>query len=106
MTIFHGRGIGSALMAALIDVADNWPDLKRLELTVYRITLQRSGFTASSVSRWRAPGAATLSATASTLTQLRWRGCDRDGGRGHDALTGEAPLGRLPECSVKPWPRA
>lgn len=32
---FHGRGIGAALMAALIDVADNWLDLKRLELTVY-----------------------------------------------------------------------
>jgi putative acetyltransferase len=32
---FHGRGIGSALMAVLIDVADNWLDLKRLELTVY-----------------------------------------------------------------------
>jgi len=32
---FHGRGIGSALMAALIDVADNWLDLKRIELAVY-----------------------------------------------------------------------
>jgi putative acetyltransferase len=32
---FHRRGIGSALMAALIDVADSWLDLKRLELTVY-----------------------------------------------------------------------
>jgi putative acetyltransferase len=32
---FHRRGIGSALMAALIDAADNWLDLKRLELTVY-----------------------------------------------------------------------
>jgi L-phenylalanine/L-methionine N-acetyltransferase len=32
---FHGRGIGTALMAALVDVADNWLDLKRLELTVY-----------------------------------------------------------------------
>jgi L-phenylalanine/L-methionine N-acetyltransferase len=32
---FHGRGIGTALMAMLIDVADNWLDLKRLELTVY-----------------------------------------------------------------------
>jgi putative acetyltransferase len=32
---FHGRGIGSALMAALIDVADNWLDLKRIELTVF-----------------------------------------------------------------------
>jgi L-phenylalanine/L-methionine N-acetyltransferase len=32
---FHQRGIGSALMAALIDAADNWLDLKRIELTVY-----------------------------------------------------------------------
>jgi L-phenylalanine/L-methionine N-acetyltransferase len=32
---FQRRGIGSALMAVLIDVADNWLDLKRLELTVY-----------------------------------------------------------------------
>ena len=32
---WHGRGIGTALMAALIDTADNWLDLKRLELTVW-----------------------------------------------------------------------
>jgi putative acetyltransferase len=32
---FQRRGIGSALTAALVDVADNWLDLKRLELTVY-----------------------------------------------------------------------
>ena len=32
---FAGRGIGTALMAALIDTADNWLDLKRLELTVW-----------------------------------------------------------------------
>jgi putative acetyltransferase len=32
---FHRRGIGTKLMAALIDTADNWLDLKRLELTVY-----------------------------------------------------------------------
>jgi L-phenylalanine/L-methionine N-acetyltransferase len=30
-----GRGIGSALTAALVDVADHWLSLKRLELTVY-----------------------------------------------------------------------
>lgn len=30
-----GRGIGTAFMAELIDIADNWLDLKRLELTVY-----------------------------------------------------------------------
>jgi len=32
---FHGRGIGSALIAALTDAADNWLALRRLELTVY-----------------------------------------------------------------------
>ncbi len=32
---FRGRGIGSALLAALIDLADNWLDLRRLELSVF-----------------------------------------------------------------------
>jgi putative acetyltransferase len=32
---FHRRGIGSALLATLLDVADNWLNLRRLELTVY-----------------------------------------------------------------------
>jgi putative acetyltransferase len=32
---FHGRGIGSTMLAALVDAADNWLDLKRLELRVY-----------------------------------------------------------------------
>ncbi len=32
---FHGHGIGSTLVAALIDAADNWLGLKRLELAVY-----------------------------------------------------------------------
>jgi putative acetyltransferase len=32
---FHGRGIGSALLAALVDTSDNWLDLRRLELGVY-----------------------------------------------------------------------
>lgn len=30
-----GRGIGTQIMAALIDIADNWRGLKRLELAVY-----------------------------------------------------------------------
>jgi putative acetyltransferase len=29
------RGIGSALLLAMIDLADNWLDLRRLELTVF-----------------------------------------------------------------------
>lgn len=31
----HGRGVGTALLAALIDLADNWYNLRRLELEVY-----------------------------------------------------------------------
>lgn len=31
----HGRGVGAALLAALIDLADNWYNLRRLELEVY-----------------------------------------------------------------------
>lgn len=32
---FHRRGIGSGLLATLVDVADNWLNLRRLELSVY-----------------------------------------------------------------------
>lgn len=32
---WQGRGVGSAMMAALLDTADNWLDLKRVDLTVY-----------------------------------------------------------------------
>ena len=32
---YQGRGIGTALMEAAIDMADNWLNLKRVELDVY-----------------------------------------------------------------------
>jgi L-phenylalanine/L-methionine N-acetyltransferase len=32
---FQGRGVGSALMAAALDLADNWLNLHRIELEVY-----------------------------------------------------------------------
>ena len=32
---YAGRGVGTALMAAVVDLADNWLNLKRLELSVY-----------------------------------------------------------------------
>jgi putative acetyltransferase len=32
---WHGKGIGSALMVAALDMADNWLQYTRLELTVY-----------------------------------------------------------------------
>jgi L-phenylalanine/L-methionine N-acetyltransferase len=32
---WQGKGVGSALLAAIIDLADNWLNVTRLELTVY-----------------------------------------------------------------------
>jgi len=32
---WHRRGIGTALMNAIVDIADNWLNYQRLELTVY-----------------------------------------------------------------------
>jgi putative acetyltransferase len=32
---YAGRGVGTALMAAVVDMADNWLQIKRLELSVY-----------------------------------------------------------------------
>lgn len=32
---FAGKGIGSRLLAALIDAADNWHDIRRIELNVF-----------------------------------------------------------------------
>jgi L-phenylalanine/L-methionine N-acetyltransferase len=32
---YQGRGVGSALLAAALDLADNWLGLERLELTVF-----------------------------------------------------------------------
>jgi putative acetyltransferase len=32
---FQGRGVGSALMMAIVDLADNWLGVRRIELTVY-----------------------------------------------------------------------
>ncbi len=32
---FQGQGVGSALMAAMLDLADRWLDLRRIELQMY-----------------------------------------------------------------------
>jgi putative acetyltransferase len=32
---FQGRGVGTALMMAMVDLADNWLGLRRIELEVY-----------------------------------------------------------------------
>lgn len=31
----QGRGVGSALLSAIVDLTDNWLNIKRIELTVY-----------------------------------------------------------------------
>ncbi len=47
---WQGRGIGSALMEAALDLADSWLDLRRIELTAYadnaagRALYERFGF--------------------------------------------------------------
>jgi putative acetyltransferase len=54
---FTRQGIGSALLGAIVDAADNWLDIKRLELTVFTdnaaaITLYRKfGFEEEGVLR-------------------------------------------------------
>lgn len=32
---FHGKGVGNRLMETLVDLADNWLLLKRIDLTVF-----------------------------------------------------------------------
>ena len=32
---YQGRGVGSALMAAMLELADNWLGLRRIELEVW-----------------------------------------------------------------------
>jgi putative acetyltransferase len=32
---FQGQGVGTALLAAILDLADNWLGLRRIELHVY-----------------------------------------------------------------------
>ena len=32
---FHGQGVGSALMTAMLELADNWLGLRRIELSVF-----------------------------------------------------------------------
>ena len=59
---YAGRGAGTALMAGVIDLADNWLNLKRLELGVYADNVraialyERFGFEREGLSRafaWR-----------------------------------------------------
>ena len=69
-----GRGIGTALMRALIDAADKWLDIRRIELTVFHDNAGRSASTSVTASSAKACSAPLLFATAATSTWSRWRG--------------------------------
>lgn len=71
---WHGRGVGTRLLSALLDVADRWMQLHRLELTVYAdntaavALYQRHGF------GWKANCVTTPCAMAATSALTAWRG--------------------------------
>ena len=54
---WQGKGVGSALMEAALDLADNWLNLTRLELTVFADNVpairlyEKFGFTAEGTLR-------------------------------------------------------
>jgi putative acetyltransferase len=63
---WRGHGIGTALLAALIELADNWLDLRRLELCVSRTMPPRSPSMRDSASTRRASCGPTPTGTAGT----------------------------------------
>ena len=82
---YWGQGVGSALVAAVVDLADNWLNIKRIELEVYTdnegdehiereeetstpTTRRRSTCTRNSALPLRAPNASTPSAKENTWT--------------------------------------
>jgi putative acetyltransferase len=70
---WQDKAIGTALMEAAVDLADNWLDLTRIELWKSTPTTGRGSPNArSSGSRWKAPTGASPSATGNTLTRTPW----------------------------------
>ena len=72
---WHNRGVGSALMSAALDIADNWHNYLRPELTVYTDNAAALRLYRNSDSRSRVRSRTTRFATAATSTRTRWRGC-------------------------------
>lgn len=71
---YHGKGVGSALMKAMIDICDNWAGIERIELTVYTDNQGPLRCTVSSVLKLKAPAAALPCAMASWWMPIIWLG--------------------------------
>jgi putative acetyltransferase len=65
---WQGKGVGSKLLAAALDVADNWMNLHRVELSVYADNEAAIGSTASSASRTKACSVTTPCVTGNGST--------------------------------------
>ena len=72
---WHGQGIGSRLLGALLDVADNWMNLRRVELMVYTDNEPAIAVPQARLSRSKANCATTRCATAAMSTPTPWPGC-------------------------------
>ncbi|WP_240989281.1 GNAT family N-acetyltransferase [Salipiger mangrovisoli] len=70
----RGKRIGTALMAALVDAADNWLAIGRIELVVNADNAAASGSTSALGSSARVSTGGTHSARGGTSTPSRWRG--------------------------------
>jgi len=73
----QGQGVGSALMQALIDYADQWGHVLRIELTVLPITRGRLRFMSALVLSTRGGTEPMLCATGLTAMFWPWPGCIR-----------------------------
>ena len=58
---YHGRGVGTALMQAMVELADRWLMVRRIELTVYTDNAaavhlyEKFGFVIEGTARGRGP---------------------------------------------------
>ncbi|SRR6266446_2881251 len=70
---WQGKGVGAALMQAVIELADKWLNLTRIELTVLRTTSRQSRYIVNLDSRSKARFASMRSVMESSSMLSRWR---------------------------------